>query len=297
MVIIICNTHGEFEQTPTKHLQGSGCSKCSNCSNCYTMTQNEFIEKSQCVHIDCNSQALFDYSQIKYVNNKTPVTIICKIHGEFSQIPYIHIKGHSCNKCSRNKISETCYKNNNFVNNAKKIHGDKYDYSKVDYKGSSVNVIINCKIHGEFEKTPDNHNHKTRPQGCQKCQNKKQYSKSQIQWLNFIQLKDNILIKHAENGNELSIPNTNYKSDGYCEETNTIYEFHGDYWHGNPNKFISTEINKSTKTTFGELYQNTLEREQQIRDLGYNLVIMWEHDWNKINKSIRVLQRKFKSLH
>ena len=275
-------------------MNGHGCQKCCNC---YTMTQNEFIEKSQCVHIDCNSQALFDYSQIKYVNNKTPVTIICKIHGEFSQIPYIHIKGHSCNKCSRNKISETCYKNNNFVNNAKKMHGDIYDYSKVDYKGCSVNVIIICKIHGEFEKTPDNHTHKTRPQGCQKCQTKKQYSKSQIEWLNFIQLYNNITIKHAENGNELSIQNTNYKADGYCEETNTIYEFHGDYWHGNPKKFMPIEINKTTGTTFGEMYQKTLEREQQIKDFGYNLVVMWEHDWNKINKSILVLQRKFKSLH
>ena len=49
--------------------------------------------------------------------------------------------------------------------------------------------------------------------------------------------------------------------------------------------------------SFGEIYQNTLQREQLIRDLGYNLVVMWEHDWKTINKSIKILQRKFRSNH
>ena len=75
-----------------------------------------------------------------------------------------------------------------------------------------------------------------------------------------------------------------------------IYEFHGDFWHGNPKLYNQISINKRNGKTYGELYQNTLEREQQIKDFGYNLVVMWEHDWNKINKSIRVLQRKFKYL-
>ena len=81
------------------------------------------------------------------------------------------------------------------------------------------------------------------------------------------------------------------------EETNTIYEFYGDYWHGNPKRFILTDINKRTKTTFGELYKNTLQKEKDIRELGYNLVVIWESDWKKICKSIRTIQQKFKSLH
>lgn len=295
IVKIICKKHHhEFPIIPIGHLKGAGCPKCSKN---YTMTQLEFIEKAQQVHIDCTNQPLFNYSLVNFVNNKTPIKILCKIHGEFEQLPYLHTKGHGCKKCSRNKISETQIKNNNFINNAIKIHGDKYDYSKVDYKGSSINVKIICKIHGEFEKSPDNHTHKTRPQGCQCCQTKKQYSQLQIQWLHFIQLKNNITIKHAENCGEFLIPNTNYKADGYCEETNTIYEFHGDYWHGNPKTFLPTEINKTINKTFGELYKNTLEKEQKIQDLGYNLVVIWEYEWNKINKSMRFLQRKFKSNH
>ena len=294
---ILCKIHNhEFPQIPNSHLQGSGCPKCSKN---YTMTQLEFIEKAQQVHIDCTNQPLFNYELVNFVNNKTPIKILCKIHDEFKQLPFLHIKGHGCKKCSRNKVSETQIKNNNnnFINNAIKIHGDKYDYSKVDYKGSSINVKIICKIHGEFEKSPDNHTHKTKPQGCQGCQKKKQYSQLQIQWLHFIQLKNNITIKHAENCGEFLIPNTNYKADGYCEETNTIYEFHGDYWHGNPKKFLPTEINKTINKPFGELYKNTLEKEQKIQDLGYNLVVIWEYEWNKINKSMRILQRKFKSIH
>jgi G:T-mismatch repair DNA endonuclease (very short patch repair protein) len=107
----------------------------------------------------------------------------------------------------------------------------------------------------------------------------------------------NIQIQHAENVGEYIIKNTKFSADGYCKETNTIYEFHGDFWHGNPNLYDTNDINKRNDKTFGELYQKTLEREQQIIDYGYNLVVMWEHDWKKINKSIRTLQRKFKQHH
>jgi len=124
----------------------------------------------------------------------------------------------------------------------------------------------------------------------------KGYSRGQIVWLNFIQVLRKINIQHAENGGEYRILTTNYKADGYCEATNTIYEFHGDLWHGNP-KIFNPEIISYFGKTYGELYQKTLEREEQIKDLGYNLVVMWEHDWKKINKSIITLQRKFRSLH
>jgi hypothetical protein len=284
-VIIICKTHGEFLLTPNKHLNGRVCQLCSK--NCFLSkvsdSKEDFLNKSKEIHGD-----KYDYSIVEYKNNNTPITILCKTHGEFSQLPSVHKTGSGCQKCGNNYRYDT----KEFIEKSIEVHGNKYDYSKTEYKKNNEKVIIICNAHGNFEQKPNNH---LLGNGCPICNPK--YSKPQIQWLNFIQLYNNITIKHAENGGEFKIPNTNYKSDGYCEETNTIYEFHGDYWHGNPNKFISTEINNSTKTTFGDLYQTTLEREQQIRDLGYNLVVMWERDWNKINKSIRVLQRKFKSLH
>jgi hypothetical protein len=76
---------------------------------------------------------------------------------------------------------------------------------------------------------------------------------------------------------EWKIPGTRFRADGYCEATNTIYEFHGDYWHGNPEIYQPDEINEVVGRTMGELFQKTTERENQIKALGYNLVIVWEH--------------------
>lgn len=101
-------------------------------------------------------------------------------------------------------------------------------------------------------------------------------------------------IQHAENGGEYCIPETKYRADGYCKETNTIYEFHGDYWHGNPKLFDKDKMNMVSKKTFGELYQRTLEKEEIIKKLGYNLVVMWERDWINLNRSVRKLQRLFR---
>ena len=77
------------------------------------------------------------------------------------------------------------------------------------------------------------------------------------------------------------------KVDGFCKETNTVYEFHGDYWHGNPKKYKPEDINQINYKTFGELYQKTVERDNKIRELGYNLVTIWEQEWNKLNKIVK----------
>ena len=86
--------------------------------------------------------------------------------------------------------------------------------------------------------TPNNH---LRGRGCPKCFN--HYSKSSILWLDFLSKYYNINIQHAENDGEYLIPKTKYKADGFCKENNTIYEFHGDYWHGNPNIYKDDDIN------------------------------------------------------
>ena len=70
--------------------------------------------------------------------------------------------------------------------------------------------------------------------------------------------------------------------DGYCEETNEVFEFYGDYYHGNPEKFASDEFNKKLKKTFGELYAEVQERASWIRGMGFNLVEIWESDFDKM---------------
>jgi hypothetical protein len=116
-------------------------------------------------------------------------------------------------------------------------------------------------------------------------------SHSSLVWLESIMKAEAIHIQHAQNSGEYYIRGLGTcRADGYCKETNTIYEFHGDYWHGNPELFESSVYNKSTHDTMGELYQATIERENKIKSLGYNLVVMWENEWNKINKENKICQ-------
>jgi hypothetical protein len=278
-LIIHCNIHNiDFPKHPRILLSGSGCPECSG--NYHILTTDLFIKKAIEKHGD-----KYDYYKVDYKCAIENVIITCKKHGDFEQTPNSHLSGAGCRKCG-NVYKPTT---NEFIKTATEKHGDKYDYSKVDYKGADKKVIIICKEHGEFLQRPACHN---LGMGCRKCISR--HSKSQIKWLDFISSYNKIQIQHAENKGEYIIPNTRYSADGYCEETNTIYEFHGDFWHGNPKKYNPIDMNIVTKKTYGELYQNTIEREKQIKDLGYNLVVIWESDWSKINKSIKTIQNIFR---
>ena len=292
-VIIICKKHGEFHQTPSSHLRNNGCKSCNikiynkNTTSKIRKTKEDFFEKAKQVHGD-----KYDYSKVEYKKIKEKVIIICKEHGEFHQTPLRHLNGAGCIDCGVNINANKKRSNKEeFIRRAKEIHGDKYDYSKVEYKKAIQKVIIICKEHGEFTKTPNRHLHER--QGCPKCQ-EFGYSKVQIVWLDFLSKLYNINIQHAKNDTEFMIPNTKYKADGFCKETNTIFEFHGDYWHGNPNIFNPNTFNKTTKCSYGELYKRTIDREQCIKNAGFNLITIWESDWHKINKGISIIQREFR---
>ena len=289
-VTIICKIHGDFFQSPGNHINlKHGCPKCGIINNAKNKTSNidEFIKKSRLVHGD-----KYDYSKVEYKYSRISVIIVCKIHGDFEQIPNRHLTGSGCIECSRiNSANKRTSNTDEFIKKSRVVHGDKYDYSKAEYKYSKENVKIICKIHGEFEQTPIAHYNSCR--GCPKCSNNG-YSKPSIVWLDFLSKLYNINIQHACNAGEYVITSTKYKADGYCKENNTIYEFHGDYWHGNPKVFNPDDINEIVKCTYRELYDKTLSRENKIKELGYNLVTIWENDWKKINKCVKILQHKFR---
>ena len=154
-ICIICPKHGEFYQKPNNHLNGYGCKLCGqdNRKQKISLTTEEFIEKAKKVHGD-----KYDYSKVEYINNHTKVVIICPKHGPFYQEPGAHLNGHGCIKC----FSDSCVKNfslttEKFIEKAKKVHGDKYDYSKVEYINSETKVCIICPEHGPFWQTPHGH--------------------------------------------------------------------------------------------------------------------------------------------
>ena len=126
------------------------------------LTTKDFIERAIKVHGD-----KYDYSKVEYINNRTEVCIICPTHGEFWQRPDKHLLGHGCNLCCKTGIKSNT---NTFIEKAKKIHGNKYDYSKVEYTNALTKVCIICPKHGEFWQTPHMH---LRGNGCQKCRQSK----------------------------------------------------------------------------------------------------------------------------
>ena len=275
-VEIVCSIHGSFFQTPNSHVsKQSGCRHCHFDKNAtlrrYTTTT--FIAKAKEIHGD-----RYDYSKVAYTTSKERVTIICKKHGEFNQHAARHISGHGCMKCKNETVHTwTSSSLPEFINTAKEIHGDRYDYSKAVYIRNDQKVIIRCLIHGEFEQTPNKHLSGT---GCPKCSNSG-VSRKAINWIKDIASNSGINIQHAMNGGEYRIPGTRYKADGFCANTNTIYEFYGDKWHGNLHVYNETDkCHPFSQLTAGELNHNTMQREQELKALGYRVVSIWEHEYD-----------------
>ena len=156
-ICIICPKHGEFYQTPDKHLIGEGCPKC--CKKNRKYSTEEFILESKKIHGD-----KYDYSKTVYGNNESEkVTITCKIHGDFEITPMSHLRGGGCKYCSVGKIFST----DDFITSARLVHGDRYDYSKSTYINANTPVKIYCKKHGYFLQKAVHHIN--RGQGCPEC--------------------------------------------------------------------------------------------------------------------------------
>ena len=210
-VCIICPIHGEFWQKPYDHLIKKGCPRCSNKGG----TIDEFIRKAKKVHGD-----KYDYSNVEYVNSQTKVCIICPIHGEFWQIPASHLKGCGCKKCgieaSHNKQKK---KEENFLEKARKVHNDKYNYSKVEYVNNKTKVCIVCPIHGEFWQTPSDH---LRGKGCKKCGYELVGKRKSITFEEFF-----------KRANKLHNNKYEYSKDTYKNCSNKILmkcPIHGEFW-------------------------------------------------------------------
>jgi Zn finger protein HypA/HybF involved in hydrogenase expression len=143
---------------PYNHLQGKGCQFCANNIK-YTI--EDFIEKSNKVH-----SFKYEYPDKNYINNITPINILCKDHGLFKQYPNSHLKGVGCPKCSGNRkltIEE-------FINLANIKHNNIYYYPDKNYNNYDSEISIGCYKHGIFKQVVRNH---LTGRGCPICQNSK----------------------------------------------------------------------------------------------------------------------------
>lgn len=265
---LFCPSHQRFFFVSlTSHLSGQGCFSC--CSR-PRLTTKEFIERAIALHGDT-----YDYSKVEYINSRTKVLIICRIHGAFKQKAGGHLCGDGCHKCGHLRRTELAkLSKEEFIRKAREIHGDTYDYENVDYVMNDDYVLITCKIHGDWPQRPRVH---LAGSGCDKCTGS--VSKLEIEWLDSLEIpkgyrQQNI---HVDESSTLSV-------DAYDPITNTVYEFYGDYWHGNPNRYKASQSNKLNGKTYGELFQRTIERETLIKSAGYKLITIWESDWKQRKK-------------
>lgn len=161
-VILICTTCGtECLINPSKHVHTTKPTGCTVCSNKFRHNTDTFIKAAQKVH----GTTSFDYSKVKYVNNKDKIILGCNTCGtEWLTQPNHHLNDKTgCPTCANNQK----YSLDEFIAKSMLIHGDRYDYSSVIYSNANSKVRIICKEHGEFEQVASAHYGKG--QGCPHC--------------------------------------------------------------------------------------------------------------------------------
>lgn len=250
-VVIICKEHGPFEQRASNHLRGRGCYFCKNTK---LYSNEKFIKLSNNIH---NNK--YEYKKTIYNGSHNDVIITCKKHGDFKQVPTNHLRGKGCGKCATEGSRV-----NNFFEIVNDIHKSKYTYYN-DYINLRSKILISCKEHGDFTQRAKNH---LDGQGCPRCG--EIFGVKENRWLDYLGIK------------ERQVRIGKYIVDGFNPKTNTIYEFNGDFWHGNPELYNVNDINNVLNKTFGELYKKTIERENYLIERGYNVVSIWENDFDRI---------------
>jgi hypothetical protein len=259
---ITCPKHGFFFQSPLKHIYAKqGCPKCKfeKLHNLYLQPFVKFIKRANEIHSN-----KYNYIENSYFNSTTKICIVCKIHGEFWQLPSNHIfNKRGCPKCNGGIRLTT----EEFIKKAVKIHGDIYSYKLVKYINNHNKISIICKEHGIFLQTSNIH---LNGSGCPSCaMYHKSVSKASQKWLDLMKVsKENREIPLIING-------IKYIVDGFDLKTNTIYEYFGSFWHGNPDKYSCNKINKISGKTFGIHYLSTVRKISNILNNGFNLIYIW----------------------
>lgn len=237
-IIVTCRVHGDFPVAPYSHMNGTGCARCSGKAK---KTTESFVADMQTMNPH------FDYSNVVYVNTMTPVHVVCDKGHSFWPTPNNHQKGFGCPVCYGHQKQDQ----EDFIAECKRVHGNKYDYSKVDYKGSQEYITVICTEHGEFEQLASCHKV---GQGCSRCAghnkttediiaefievhgDKYDYSK-----VDYVGSKTDVTIVCREHGDFPQSPNSHLRGRGcpYCA--------------GNV-RLTTEEFIEKSKVVHGELY-------------------------------------------
>lgn len=252
-VCIICPEHGEFQQTPDKHLRGQGCPKCCRKNKKYTT--DEFIEQAIKIHGN-----LYDYSETIYgKNKKEKVKIICPKHGPFLITPESHLQGGGCKYCTVGEVFNT----EDFINKAKNIHKNKYIYDKTIFTGAFNKVIITCPQHGDFLQTPHKH---IQGHGCPECA--KLFRKKETELYNILKsvFKENDIIHSYYNPKVLG----KQEIDIYFPNEKIGIEFQGEQ-HFIPIDFSGRGVEWATKL-FEDNQQRDIKKKETCNNNNITLL-------------------------
>lgn len=176
-VCIICPEHGEFWQSPTRHLNSVGCPMCAEEKRGGDKRYDaaKFVSIARALYGD-----KYSYDKTVYKNSRTPVIVTCPVHGDITMLPSYHLHVCGCPMCSKDAVmerremrvahkmaeqeqakeraEETRRRNAlNFIEKSKEVHNGFYSYDDVKYVNSSTPVSITCPIHGNFDQRPNNH--------------------------------------------------------------------------------------------------------------------------------------------
>jgi len=237
------------------------------------LTTQEFIKRAKKIHGN-----YYDYSRSNYINKRTKIQIVCKLHGEFIQYPEQHTKGHGCKICGIKKSHEkTTYTNNQFIALAKKIHKDKFDYSKVKYISSHSKVIVICKKHGEFQIKPYSH---LQGHGCAACSGLQKYD------LNSFLKKANQVHSNKYDYSKVIVKNSKTKIKIKCNTHGYFYQQLSSHLkgHGCP-KCQYIELGNKTRKTLEDFLLLAKEVHEETYD--YSKV-----EYKGTNRKVKILCKK-----
>ena len=312
-----------------KSKQKSGCPYCNGNKLCDDINCTKCNEKSFASHplskywafdknLDNQGNPILPRDVTKYSNNK--YSFSCDKCYQETGIKHWTLKSlNMLSYCNSRKAQSICsYCNGNHLCGNKECEkctnnsfASHFRSKYIDPTKSNIDpFLIRKKTHTDLDFVCEKgHTFKLSPhaivrvnQWCPFC---KPITKA-IRWLRYRTIKDNIYIQHKFSEEQKEFYTGKYYLDGFAIEGGNTkesfkqlkesggqkidYEFHGDYWHGNPDIYDSNEINKVNKKTFGELFKKTKERENELKRSGYKVIVIWEREFNYMEKMANVIK-------
>lgn len=261
-VCVICHKHGEFLQRIDHHLKGSGCPKCAGVAS---VSFDEFSTRAKNKHNN-----FYSYIENTYINTGSKVGIVCPKHGVFYQLVSSHLLGCGCPKCNGGIRLDV----DSYISKAKKIHGNYYDYSMVEYVNAKTKVKIICPRHGVFLQEADSH---LCGKGCPKCKS----SILENMVMNSLN-KNNILYDY-----QYKISEMGKKSyDFYLPSFNLIIECQGEQ-HFSPVNFSSRMSDDEQLNFFNERINLDYHKYNAAINNGIDIVYFTNYSFFK-QKNINI---------